>query len=125
MPDQNDPNRENRERLLKEGQEASEHSRKEFAERTRGRPTPTQEENDRAKLGEHVLEHEPDGGEADPYHERNLEAQRGARTGYDTRHMSPQSQHGAPRQPQQDQRDQRARPPGQAPSGSQSGGSHS
>lgn len=25
------------------------------------KPTPTQEENDRAALGEHILEHEPDG----------------------------------------------------------------
>jgi hypothetical protein len=28
-----------------------------------GKPTPTQEENDRAALGEHILEHEKDGSE--------------------------------------------------------------
>jgi hypothetical protein len=36
-------------------------SNKQFAERARGKPTPTQEENDRAKLGEHVDKKEDDG----------------------------------------------------------------
>jgi hypothetical protein len=31
----------------------------EFEERTKGKPTPTQEENDRAKMGEHVVNKEP------------------------------------------------------------------
>jgi hypothetical protein len=30
------------------------------------KPTPTQEENDLAAMGEHVLEHEPDGSPPDP-----------------------------------------------------------
>jgi hypothetical protein len=30
------------------------------------RPTPTQEENDLAAMGEHVIEHEPDGSPPDP-----------------------------------------------------------
>jgi len=43
----------------------SDRSRAEAAERLRGRPTPTQEENDRAKLGEHILTHEDDGSGPD------------------------------------------------------------
>lgn len=31
------------------------------------KPTPTQDENDRAALGEHVLEKEPDGSPPDPF----------------------------------------------------------
>lgn len=30
------------------------------------KPTPTQDENDRAKLGEHIMEHEADGSPPDP-----------------------------------------------------------
>jgi hypothetical protein len=122
MADQNDPHRENRERLLREGEEAAENSRKEFKERTQGKPTPTQEENDRAKLGEHILEHERDGSPEDPYHQRNLEAQRGARTGYETRHLGGSGQAGpsGQRQPQ-DQREQRRTPPGPHTTGTQSG----
>jgi len=41
-------------------------SMKEFEERTQGKPTPTQEENDRAKMGEHVTEKEPDGSKEEP-----------------------------------------------------------
>jgi len=39
------------------------------------RPTPTQAENDRAALGEHVLEHEDDGSGPDPFAEANAQAQ--------------------------------------------------
>lgn len=41
-------------------------SMKEFEERTKGKPTPTQEENDRAKMGEHVVDKEPDGSKEEP-----------------------------------------------------------
>ena len=51
---------------LEAGKKAKEASLKAFAEQTKGRPTPTQEENDRAKLGEHITEHEPDGSNEDP-----------------------------------------------------------
>lgn len=51
---------------LAAGKAAREKSMKEFTEKTQGRPTPTQEENDRAKLGEHITEHEPDGSPEDP-----------------------------------------------------------
>ena len=53
---------------------ASERSRQEFAERTKGKPTPTQEENDIAALGGHILEHEDDGSGPDPNVQKNLEA---------------------------------------------------
>jgi len=51
---------------LEAGRKAKEASMKAFAEQTKGRPTPTQEENDRAKLGEHITEHEHDGSNEDP-----------------------------------------------------------
>jgi hypothetical protein len=38
------------------------------------RPTPTQAENDRAALGEHILEHEDDGSGPDPFEEANARA---------------------------------------------------
>lgn len=52
---------------LEKNRQASERSRAEAAERmSKGKPTPTQEENDRAALGEHILEHEDDGSGPDP-----------------------------------------------------------
>jgi len=39
------------------------------------KPTPTQAENDRAALGEHILEHEDDGSGPDPHAEANAVAQ--------------------------------------------------
>ena len=41
-------------------------SMKEFEEKTQGKPTPTQEENDRAAMGEHVVDKEPDGSPEQP-----------------------------------------------------------
>ena len=45
---------------------ALEQSRAEYAQRSKGKPTPTQEENDLAMCGAHILEHEPDGSDPDP-----------------------------------------------------------
>jgi hypothetical protein len=57
-----DPNEARRKEQLQQDQELRAKSYKEFTERTQGvKPTPTQEENDRAALGEHVVEKEPDG----------------------------------------------------------------
>ena len=42
------------------------------------RPTPTQAENDRSALGEHILEHEDDGSGPDPHAEANAAAQAAA-----------------------------------------------
>jgi hypothetical protein len=51
---------------LQANREASERSREEFAEKTKGKPTPTQEENDLAMLGAPVFEKEDDGSGPDP-----------------------------------------------------------
>lgn len=54
--------------------EVSEKSRAEFAERMKGKPTPTQEENDLAILGSPVIEKEDDGSGPDPnFMPRHLE----------------------------------------------------
>jgi len=54
-----------------------------------GKPTPTQEENDRRALGEAFPEHEPDGSGPDPYAARQVEAKPGG-GGYQTRAQTPQ-----------------------------------
>jgi hypothetical protein len=46
--------------------QAAEKSRTEFSARMKGKPTPTQEENDLVMHGAHILEHEHDGSEPDP-----------------------------------------------------------
>ena len=56
----------NAQKQLAEERKAVERSRAEFAERTKGKPTPTQAENDLAVCGAHILEHEPDGSDPDP-----------------------------------------------------------
>jgi hypothetical protein len=56
---------------LEAGREAKAQSLAEFAARTKGKPTPTQEENDEAALGKHFVEHEPDGGDPDPQGQAN------------------------------------------------------
>jgi hypothetical protein len=74
---------------LAEDKKVTEKSRQDFAERTKGKPTPTQEENDLAVLGAHIHEHEPDGSDPDPgiaANKKQMEAkkpQEGA--GYSTR----------------------------------------
>jgi hypothetical protein len=48
--------------------EAAAKSRAESEEKlSKGKPTPTQDENDRAMMGEHIMEHEDDGSGPDPY----------------------------------------------------------
>jgi hypothetical protein len=75
-----------RKEQLDHNRKLTEDSRKEAAERLRGKPTPTQEENDRAKLGEHIAQHEDDGSGPDPFDERNREALRGT-SGGTVRHV--------------------------------------
>jgi hypothetical protein len=70
-------------KALAESKERTERTRQEAGERLRGKPTPTQEENDRFALGEHVTEKEDDGSGPD-YAQRMLEAQRPG-GGYQTR----------------------------------------
>jgi hypothetical protein len=79
-------------KALAADKERSEASRKEATEKlSKGKPTPTQEECDRAKLGEFVVDKEDDGSGPDVHHEKNLEVQRGGKPqgGYATRDMQP------------------------------------
>jgi hypothetical protein len=73
-----DPQTEHAKKQLAEERKATERSRAEYAERSKGKPTPTQEENDLAMHGAHILEHEDDGSGPDPNNNaidhKNLEA---------------------------------------------------
>lgn len=77
-------------RRLEAGREAKEKSLEEFAARTKGKPTPTQQENDEAAHGKHFMEHEADGADPDlsGQVERTLEAGRPS-GGYQTRQARP------------------------------------
>ena len=61
-----DDNMENAKKALAEEQKILEASRAQYAERMKGKPTPTQAENDLAALGAHITEHEADGSDPDP-----------------------------------------------------------
>jgi hypothetical protein len=65
-----DPATEQAKKTIAEERKVAEKSRAEFAERTKGKPTPTQEENDLAMHGVHILEHEDDGSGPDPFNNR-------------------------------------------------------
>lgn len=80
MADNEDQTREAAKRQLAADREVSERSRAEFVERMKGKPTPTQEENDLAALGAHVVEKEDDGSGPDPNIVKNLENRPGAAT---------------------------------------------
>lgn len=59
---EDDPNEARRQEVLARDKELRQRSYEEYAKRVEGvKPTPTQEENDRAALGEHVLDKEPSG----------------------------------------------------------------
>jgi hypothetical protein len=51
---------------LEAGRAAREKIMEEIAARTKGKPTPTQAENDEATLGKYFAEHEADGSDLDP-----------------------------------------------------------
>jgi hypothetical protein len=59
------PNTEAAKKQLAADREVSDKSRQEFMERMKGKPTPTQEENDLAVLGAPVFEKEDDGSGPD------------------------------------------------------------
>jgi hypothetical protein len=76
---------------LAEEQKATAKSKQDFVERTKGKPTPTQEENDLAALGAHFHEHEADGSDPDPFAvpvDKQLEGKR-PEGGYQTRQATP------------------------------------
>jgi hypothetical protein len=85
-------------KALAEDRKISDRSRAEYAERSKGKPTPTQEENDLAALGGHILEHEDDGSGPDPFNkgmeERQIEADKphARPQNYATRQSHPRSE---------------------------------
>jgi hypothetical protein len=94
-----DPATENAKKLYAEEQKTAAKSHAEFAEKTKGKPTPTQEENDIVALGGHILEHEDDGSNPDPHGQagaldKHLEADKShARPqNYQTRQAHPRSE---------------------------------
>lgn len=74
------------------GKAIKEKSMAEFAKRTKGKPTPTQDELDRANLGEHITEHEADGSDPDENAAtvKQAEAKPGSGGSYQTRQATPQ-----------------------------------
>jgi hypothetical protein len=83
---------------LVEEQKASDRSRDDFVERMKGKPTPTQEENDLHALGAYFHEHEADGSGPDPHQTKQIEANKPS-GGYQTRQT--QSASRAPVHPHQ------------------------
>jgi hypothetical protein len=80
----------------KGAQEAAERKQKAvedaFKRMSAGKPTPTQEENDRAALGEHVAEHEKDGSDEEPrFGEQKQAEAKPAPAAYRTRQATPQT----------------------------------
>ena len=97
MADQDKARKEATERTLAQGREALENSRREAFERlSKGKPTPTQDENDRFAAGEHIMEHEDDGSgpELVPVMTaRQMEPRRApSAAGYSTRAATPAPQ---------------------------------
>ena len=61
-----DPASEAAKNRLAEENKHTEKVKQNFLDKQKGKPTPTQEENDLAALGGHILEHEADGSDPDP-----------------------------------------------------------
>ena len=84
---------------LAENKKASDKSKAASQEASKGKPTPTQEENDLAALGAHVNEKEDDGSGPDPNAPpsdpsaapKHLEG--GGAGGYQTRQATPKPRH--------------------------------
>jgi hypothetical protein len=85
---------------LAEERKYSDASKAEYQARMKGKPTPTQEENDLAALGAHFAEHEPDGSDPDPYNNPSQmtkvsEPTKPSGGGYQTRQSQPAGRHAA------------------------------
>lgn len=80
---------ENAKKVAAAGRAAADKSREEYGARMKGKPTPTQEENDLAVCGHSFDKHEEDGSDPDPgampIEHRHLEGQAGAQGTYQTR----------------------------------------
>jgi hypothetical protein len=74
-----------------DARENAKKSHEDYAERMAGKPTPSQEENDLAAEGAHIIEHDADGSPPDPHggpiQGRAMEAKptSGGSHGYETR----------------------------------------
>lgn len=94
MADQDTTHAEAARKRLAEEQKVTDRIKADAAARLKGKPTPTQEENDLAALGQSFVgqEHEPDGSDLDPnvrqVEGRHLEHSRGG--GYQTRQSTAQ-----------------------------------
>ena len=62
-------------KLVAEDKKVADHSRQQYAERAKGKPTPTQEENDLAAHGAHITEHDEDGSGPDPHVTKHMEGE--------------------------------------------------
>lgn len=71
-----DPSMENAKKLLAESKKVQEKTMGEYYQRMKGRPTPTQEENDLSALGATFMEHEDDGSGPDRFQTKSLEAEK-------------------------------------------------
>jgi hypothetical protein len=82
---------ENARKIVEAEKKVSEASRAQYNSRMKGKPTPTQEENDLAACGAHILEHEADGSDPDPvnaaFQDKTVEAGKPAQN-YQTRHQT-------------------------------------
>jgi hypothetical protein len=88
-----DPATENARKVLAEETKATEKSRADFASRTKGKPTPTQEELNMTALGAHILEHEEDGSDPDlNVQTRQMEASSSSARPYSTRQQHAKSE---------------------------------
>ncbi len=86
------PNTEAAHQRIADAKEASDRSRAEYADRMKGKPTPTQQENDLAAEGAHILEHEHDGSDPDPHvvaTKKSSEAKKPTGGQYQTRQATP------------------------------------
>jgi hypothetical protein len=77
---------------LAQDQVLTEKSKQQYLDRMKGKPTPTQEENDLAALGAQFHEHEPDGSDPDPFQTKQMEPKKPAGGGYQTRQSTPARQ---------------------------------
>jgi len=89
------PATENAKKIVEAEKKASDESRAQFAAKMKGKPTPTQEENDLAACGANILEHEADGSDPDPHggpiQDKVVTA--GSGGGYQTRDAQASRQH--------------------------------
>ena len=89
-----DPATEQAKKTYESEKKLSDASKATYESKMKGKPTPTQEENDLAACGAHILEHEADGSDLDPNNFSSLTQDTSKSMGaakpqpYQTRHAS-------------------------------------